>query len=415
MATYTITTANWNSAADWSSISEASAGHTLDFSALPSNFSVTTSLSGIITITDGTTTYTIGEPGNDTTDANFGGSTQLDYFTTLIGSQGDDSLTGTGTGTGDLIDGSGGNDYIDASAADDTVYGGDGNDTITGGSGSDEIYGEGGDDEIIIGGNYSAHNEIVDGGTDNDTLILSPSDDRDLTVTMDETGDGWVEDLQPGSQTFSNFENITTAGGDHQINGNSSDNIRNSGSGDDTVRGGGGNDTIHAGDGNDVVYGDQSVVSRVTITIESTSSGETGDVIYQLVNDDGSYEPFQTLVTNYDANVGNSYTIFLEPGQTFAIGITSNGSPTDYHWSYENGEVQNILVAPGVMQSSFEDNIDAGSDWDYNDVVITTQIEGTAGNRPLAVSFGETGMMFLGRRCRHHLWTRRQRYHRWGQ
>ena len=244
MAIYTITTANWNDTSFWSSINESASGHTLDFSALPSNYSVTTSLSGIITITDGTTTFTIGESGVGGTNANFASGTLLDYFTTLIGSEGDDSLTGTGTGTGDTIYGGGGDDFIDASAADDTVYGGDGNDTITGGSGSDEIYGEGGDDEIIIGGNYSAHNEIVDGGTGNDTLNLAPSDNRDMTVTMDETGDGWVEDGQAGSQTFSNFENITTAGGDDKINGNSSGNILNSGAGDDTVRGGGGNDTM---------------------------------------------------------------------------------------------------------------------------------------------------------------------------
>jgi Ca2+-binding RTX toxin-like protein len=124
MAAYAITTANWNDPAFWASINVSSAGHTLDFSALPSNFTVITNLSGIITITDGTTVFTIGEAGVGGQSANFGGSTLLDYFTTLT----------SGAGT-DTINGSSGNDPIAG-----------GNDTITGGSGAGTFDGDAGDD-----------------------------------------------------------------------------------------------------------------------------------------------------------------------------------------------------------------------------------------------------------------------------
>jgi len=142
MTVYTITTANWDTPSFWSSINESGSDHTLDFSELPSNFEVITHPSGIITITDGTTGFTIGEAGVGGQDANFGGGTLLDFFTTLIGSQGNDDLTGTG--------------------GHDTIVGNDGNDTIDGGVGNDTIYG---DDSISFvyntpaGGLYSYNAE----------------------------------------------------------------------------------------------------------------------------------------------------------------------------------------------------------------------------------------------------------------
>lgn len=40
MATYTVTTSNWNSPAFWSGVSEGAGGHELDFSGLGSDYTV---------------------------------------------------------------------------------------------------------------------------------------------------------------------------------------------------------------------------------------------------------------------------------------------------------------------------------------------------------------------------------------
>ena len=69
MASYLVTTTNWNSSSFWSGIAETSEGHSLDFSGLPSSYSVDfDEAAEVVTISDGTTTFTVGEPGNDTND-----------------------------------------------------------------------------------------------------------------------------------------------------------------------------------------------------------------------------------------------------------------------------------------------------------------------------------------------------------
>ena len=96
MATYTVTTANWNDSAWWASVGPPGPGHVLDFSALPSNFTVIYNYStGEITISDGTSSFTIGDSTatGGPYDATMGGTSELNFFE-FHGSQGDDTVTG---------------------------------------------------------------------------------------------------------------------------------------------------------------------------------------------------------------------------------------------------------------------------------------------------------------------------------
>jgi len=81
-----------------------------------------------------------------------------------IGSDGDDTLTGTDGN--DFIAGGDGDDTIDGRAGDDTLHGDDGDDTVDGGAGHDNVHGDGGDDDLD-GGDGS---DLVHGGTGDDTL-----------------------------------------------------------------------------------------------------------------------------------------------------------------------------------------------------------------------------------------------------
>ncbi|MEQ9690382.1 MAG: hypothetical protein RLO48_11685, partial [Bauldia litoralis] len=140
MTVYVVTTDNWNSNAFWSGVSEGSGGHGLDFSALPEEYTVETDAdTGVITISDGSSTYTVGESGVGGTDANLGYGTQLDYFTMSYGSDGGDTLEGTGRD--DVMDGDDGDDTIDGGAGNDTIDGGGGGDSLIGGDGDDRITG----------------------------------------------------------------------------------------------------------------------------------------------------------------------------------------------------------------------------------------------------------------------------------
>ena len=80
----------------------------------------------------------------------------------IIGTDGDDTLTGTdGAGESifgglgdDVIEGRGGDDRIDGGGGSDILGGGDGNDRVIGGSGVDTLYGDSGDDIVEgLGGN----------------------------------------------------------------------------------------------------------------------------------------------------------------------------------------------------------------------------------------------------------------------
>lgn len=150
MATYVVNSTNWNSASFWAGIVESGGGHTLDFSGLGIGFSVIVDQgNGIITLSDGATTFTVGEAGVSGVDVNLGGTTQLDYFTTISGAQGDDTVTGTSGD--DVLDGNSGADSLAGNDGADTVYGNGGADTLDGGAGNDRIH-AGADGDSITGG-----------------------------------------------------------------------------------------------------------------------------------------------------------------------------------------------------------------------------------------------------------------------
>lgn len=121
---------------------------------------------------------------------------------TIVGTDGDDVLTGTHLD--DVIVGLGGNDIINGASGSDTICGGAGDDVIDGQSQADTIFGDAGNDTIY--------------GRDGDDQLFG--------------GDG-----------------------DDVIEGHSQNDIINGGDGDDDINGGSGDDTLDGGNGIDVVEG----------------------------------------------------------------------------------------------------------------------------------------------------------------
>ncbi|MFK7752888.1 MAG: Hint domain-containing protein [Sedimentitalea sp.] len=303
MATYIVTTTNWNDPSFWSAISEAGPGHTLDFSALPSTYSVDFwPDNDQIIIDDGATTYVIGDsddPGAQ--NIKMGNPTQLEYFTTVIGTQGDDTV---GSGSSDsTIQGGDGNDTLIGNDGKDNLEGGDGNDELYGGRGDDQLSGGAGDDilqgeegkDIIDGGAGSdtinvselAEKDAIDGGEsagDKDELRFVSSESVAVSFTDLETGS--YEFAGPGgaSGTFTNIEHFEGGSGDDTLDfsalagkvtvtytgdgeGSISDGVDTISfagienliltDGNDSVVGGANNDDhyIDLGDGNDKLWG----------------------------------------------------------------------------------------------------------------------------------------------------------------
>ena len=139
-------------------------------------------------------------------------------------------------------------------AGNDVIFGGAGDDTVDAGEGSDSVDAGAGDDTVIMSGSFN-HRDGFDGGSGTDTLVLSPDDDRSLTVNI---SGGWVGDGRAGGQTFTNFENIITAGGNDNVIGDAGNNIIETGAGDDVLNGGEGSDKVYGGSGDDFVTMDGS-------------------------------------------------------------------------------------------------------------------------------------------------------------
>ena len=100
---------------------------------------------------------------------------------TLVGSKGDDKMTGTddadviiGLGGDDRIDGGGGDDVICAKGGDDRIAGGAGGDTVRAGGGKDRTGGAGGADTLRGGGRP----DRISGGGGADTLVGGGGRDR---------------------------------------------------------------------------------------------------------------------------------------------------------------------------------------------------------------------------------------------
>src|SRR4029079_11127872 len=78
------------------------------------------------------------------------GSDTLSAIENVIGSQGNDQITG-GT-IANVIDGQGGDDIIDAGGGADTIIGGAGNDSMNGGAGNDTfVFAAGFGNDVIAG------------------------------------------------------------------------------------------------------------------------------------------------------------------------------------------------------------------------------------------------------------------------
>lgn len=209
-----------------------------------------------------------GGTGDDTLHGSWGVPGQGDVLT---GDAGNDALYGNSGN--DSLYGGADNDFIDAGDDNDLVYGGDGNDTLDGALGNDTLDGgvgadrmQGGDGADVFQG--TAGDTVVggEGGTDNDTLVLSNvqsityggGNNESGTVTFTAASGG-------GSLTFSEIETLQIAG---WVDGSAGDDVMAIGYTDaqgdivdgadglnDTIMGYAGNDSITAGAGNDVVYG----------------------------------------------------------------------------------------------------------------------------------------------------------------
>ena len=229
-----------------------------------------------------TITFSGSGDGFDTIDGGAGTDTIIALAkNTIIGLH---SVTGVETisangfaGVG--IAGTAGNEIFDFSAVTLTkialIDGGAGDDTITGSLGNDTIQGNSGNDTIHsgIGGT-----DIVDGGAGIDTISFDLAN-AGVTISLALTSS---QKTGNGSDTITNFENLTGSAFADTLTGNSGANILTGGAGNDTLTGGGGADTLLGGLGADTfnfaAIGDTLLAAKDIIMDFNHSEGDKIDL-----------------------------------------------------------------------------------------------------------------------------------------
>ena len=154
---------------------------------------------------------------------------------TIVGTEGDDFLTGTDNP--DVILALGGHDTINGGEQPDIICDGVGNDTVFGGSGGDRVVDGAGNDRLLLG----IDTDIVD-YTDAPNAVQV---DLDLGQA---TGHG--------NDTLFDVEGAFGSPFDDRLLGSAGRDTLAGHFGDDIIRGGDGDDEIHGGAGDDLVEGE---------------------------------------------------------------------------------------------------------------------------------------------------------------
>ncbi len=241
-------------------------------------------LAGITT--DGTT-------GFGTVLDGMGGTDTVRNVPFIVGSQHDDSITGSSALTFEMFEGLGGNDTLDGGAITDLVNGLNSNrvnyqfapsavkvdlldGTATGGAGNDLLTNfnqvRGSDfDDTLLGSDHEDYTEMFEGRAGNDSIDGRGGFDM---VRYDYASSGVTVNLVTGAvtggagnDTIAHIEGIVGSAWNDSLTGGNADNGTVLGDGKiEVFRGGAGNDTIDGGQGYDRVdYTTSSVGANVTL------------------------------------------------------------------------------------------------------------------------------------------------------
>lgn len=137
--------------------------------------------------------YTIadGNNGTDTAQVTVTVNPVIDPPLNLIGTDGDDILTGKG-----------GNDTIDGGKGRDAIFGGDGDDILIGGLGGDTLTGGDGNDQFVYRNFSDRTDQIIDFTPGKDILVLTEVFSNLGYSGTNPIDDGYMQLVQSGSNTL---------------------------------------------------------------------------------------------------------------------------------------------------------------------------------------------------------------------
>ncbi len=268
----------------------------------------------------------------------------LDAVRLTLDDVGADVILG-GNGT-DVIYGGFGNDTIEGGAGADTMFGGGGSDTLSyssspGGvtvnlatgstsgndAAGDKIYGF----ENLRGSNFEdtltgdSGNNIIEGGAGNDTMdggtgtdtVSYASATAGVTVNLAITTS--QNTVGAGSDTITNFENLTGSSFNDTLTGNSSSNTITGGSGNDIINGGNGVDTaVFSGQWSNYTITFNSGSNTYTVTDNRSGSPDGTDTLTSI-----ELLQFADVILQESMAVHNAPTMIVLNQRSIAISNSS--------------------------------------------------------------------------------------------
>jgi Ca2+-binding RTX toxin-like protein len=370
--------------------------------------------------TAGATFVSVGATGLTATSADIGTDT-LATVENIIGSQGNDVLTGTNPVN-----------VIDGQAGDDTIHGGLGADVLNGGLGNDTFTYTMGDGSDTVDGGAGLDTLNITGLAGNDTLdvlfngtALTSVEGGPVTGVEAVRADllGGTDTLNYGATTaavtvnltssnasgfatingITNIENVTGGAGADTLTGSALANIIDGGAGNDALSGGAGNDTLTGGtgddrfiatigDGNDTYTGgagsdtyDLSLTSAgAAVTTATATSTQTGaDTLATIENIIGS-QGNDTITFAAGANVldgqGGNDIINAGTGNDTLNGGLGNDTLNG------EGNTDTLTGGGGDDTFVFTSTADAGNGAGTRDVITDFEGAGVAGGDVINVN-----------------------------
>jgi Ca2+-binding RTX toxin-like protein len=257
---------------------------------------------GADSITGGNGNDTLdGGAGNDTMDGG-AGSDWATYAASALGVKVNLGLA-TAQNTGgagidtlvniDHLIGTKANDRFTGNGSDNELRGGAGNDTLLGGDGADIIDGGAGNDVMNGGGGI----DLVTYATAGSAVKVS------LAVTSAQNT------LGSGTDTLSNFENLTGSKFNDTLTGNSLGNFIIGGAGKDAMSGGSGDDTLVGGAGADQLKGNGGSDTFVYLSLSDSGSSLS---LRDLITDFGTGDKIDLSAIDADKTTGGDQAFVLD-------------------------------------------------------------------------------------------------------
>jgi Ca2+-binding RTX toxin-like protein len=286
--------------------------------------------------------------------------------------------TMTGTAENDTLNGSGGNDTLAGLGSGDVLIGGSGTDTATYAASAAGVdvslttgLGFGGDAagdtlqtiENLIGsgqndtleGSSAANN--LNGGGGIDTLTYK---NAGAAVTVSLASTSAQSTGGAGSDTVSNFENLTGSAFNDTLTGSTGANVLKGLAGNDTINGGNGNDSLDGGIGTDTMTGggnDDTFIfaagygaDRIT-DFNVASSAEKIDLT--------GFEEIYSLADIAASQSGSNVVLNFGNGDTLTLNNVTLGSLTDADFVFNPEPVKSGAVPTDITLSN--DTVNEGS------------------------------------------------------